>query len=131
MSDPYLHWEGTALSAVEILRRARELVAFGWCQGVDATDADHRAARPWSARACYWSLPGALVAALDAPEDRREGSPAMIAELRLALVGISETMSAWSLEEWNDEPDRTQAEVVEMLTAAHRWCAARTHTGSP
>lgn len=131
MSDTYLHWSETKPSAVEILRRARDLVAFGWCQGVDATDAEHRAARPWSARACYWSLPGALVAALDAPEEGREDSAALITELRLALVGVSETISAWSLQEWNDDSGRTQAEVVEMLTAAHRWCAARSPTGQP
>jgi hypothetical protein len=124
--DSYLHWDASAPSAVEILRRARDLVAFGWCQGVDATDAEHRPAPPWSSRACYWSLLGALAAALDAPQEGNEDSPACIAELRLALVCVSETISAWSLEHWNDEPGRTQAEVVEMLTAAHLRCEART-----
>jgi hypothetical protein len=125
MSDSYLHWDASAPSAIEILRRARDLVAFGWCQGADATDAEHRPAEPWSSRACYWSLLGALAAALDAPREGRADSPALVAELRLALVGVSETISDWSLETWNDEPNRTQSEVVEMLNAARLRCTAR------
>jgi hypothetical protein len=69
-SDSYLHWDASAHSAVEILRRARDLVAFGWCQRVDATDAEHRPTRLWSSRA--------------------------------------------------RDLNRTHAEVVEMLSAAHR-----------
>ena len=42
-SDSDLHWDETVLSAVEILRRAHDLVAFGWCQGADATDAENNA----------------------------------------------------------------------------------------
>jgi hypothetical protein len=124
MPDSYLHWDASTPSAIEILRRARDLVAFGWCQRVDAQDAEHRSVEPWSSRACYWSLLGALAAAMDAPREGHADSPALVAELRLALVAVSETISAWSLQGWNDEPDRTQAEVVEMLTAAHKRCTA-------
>jgi hypothetical protein len=127
-SESYLHWERPRPSADEILRRAHDLVAFGWCQGTDATDADRRPVQPWSSRACYWSLLGALVAALHAPRDGPGENPAPIAELRLALIGVSETISAWSLRGWNDDPARSQAEVVEMLAAARHRCAA--HLGS-
>jgi hypothetical protein len=59
-SSLYLHWEDAELSAAEILRRVRDLIAFGWCQGADATDAAGHPVDPWSAHACHWSLPGAL-----------------------------------------------------------------------
>ena len=126
----YLHWEHSQLSAAEILRRAHDLVAFGWCQQADARDADYRPVRPWTARACYWSLLGALVAALDAPEVTPE-SPQLIAELRLALVAVSETITASSLQDWNDDTERTHAEVMETLAAAHQRCAARLATTDP
>jgi hypothetical protein len=127
----YLHWEHSQPPATEILSRAHDLVSFGWCQGADARDATHLPVQPWSSKACYWSLLGALVAALDAPPDAMPESPELIAELRLALVAVSETMTAWSLEDWNDDTERTQAEVIETLAAARRRCAARLTTTDP
>src|SRR5438874_12877230 len=81
--DSYLHWDDAALAAVESLRRAHDLVAFGWCQGADATDAEHHPVKPWSERACYWSLLGALSAAPGTPQQDMPESTARIAELRL------------------------------------------------
>jgi hypothetical protein len=120
--DPYLHWDDAVLSAVEVLRRTHDLIAFGWCQRADATDAQHHPVEPWSARACRWSLLGALAAALGAPQQDAPESPALITELRLALIAISELIPDWSLQRWNDDPSRTQAAVVEMLAAAHERC---------
>ena len=124
--DSYLHWDDAALAAVEILRRAHDLVAFGWCQGADATDAEHHPVKPWSERACYWSLLGALSAALGTPQQDMPESTARIAELRLALVAISDLVPDWSLQYWNDHPNRTQSGVVQMLAAAHEHCRATT-----
>jgi hypothetical protein len=115
----YLHWDNAELSAVEILRRAHDLIAFGWCQGADARDTDLLPVDPWSARACHWSLLGALVAALGTPEDDSPESPALLSQLHLALLAISELIPDWSLQHWNDNPQRTQAGVVQMLAAAH------------
>ena len=124
-SDGYVHWDETLLSGAEILRRARDLIAFGWCQQADATDANHDPVEPWSARACHWSLLGALAAALGPPCNDTPESPALIAELRLALLAISEQIPDWSLQQWNDHPQRTQAGVAAMLTTAHeQWHAA-------
>jgi len=125
-SDNDLHWDETVLSAVEILRRAHDLVAFGWCQGADATDAEHNPVKPWSARACHWSLPGALAATLGTPRENTPESPAHVAELRLALTAISDLIPDWSLQHWNDHPQRTATSVVEMLTAAREHCRALT-----
>ena len=127
----YLHWGGWEPAAAEILRRAHDLVAFGWCQDVDARDASYRPVQPWSSQACYWSLLGALVAALDAPRGARLESPQLIAELRLALEALSETMTAWSLKDWNDDGGRTQGEVLDTLTAAQRRCLTSHATTDP
>jgi len=123
-SDGYLHWDETLLSAPEILHRAHDLIAFGWCQQADATDANHDPVEPWSARACHWSLLGALAAALGPPRDETPESPALVAELRLALVAISDQIPDWSLQRWNDHPERTQTGVAAMLTTALEDCRA-------
>lgn len=130
-SDCYLHWDDPALFAVEILWRAHDLVAFGWCQGADATDAEHQPVEPWSARACHWSLLGALAAALGPPQQDTPESPALITELRLALVAISDLIPDWSLQHWNDHPNRTQSGVLEMLAAAHEHCSAASAANRP
>jgi hypothetical protein len=119
-SGSYLHWDDVELSAAEILRRAHDLVAFGWCQGADATDAADHPVDPWSAHACHWSLLGALAATLGAPDPHTPETAAVIAELRLALVAISDLIHDWSLQHWNDHPARTQAVVVAMLASAQR-----------
>jgi hypothetical protein len=129
-SDSYLQWDDAQLSAAEILRRAHSLVAFGWCQGTDATDAADQPVEPWSAHACHWSLLGALAAALGAPEHTRE-TPGLIAELRLALVAISEVIPDWSLEQWNDHRARTQAGVIDTLARAQGRIAASAHREQP
>ena len=125
-SGSYLHWETAPRSAVQILRRAHDLVAFGWCQGADATDAHHDPVEPWSARACYWSLLGALAAVLGPPQEDVAESPELIAELRVALVALSDSIPDSSLQRWNDDRERTQAGVVATLATAHQHCGSTT-----
>ena len=124
LTDGYVHWDDTVLSAPEILRRTRDLIAFGWCQQTDATNASHDPVEPWSARACHWSLLGALTAALGSPGKDTPVSPELIAELRLALLAISDQIPDWSLRQWNDHPERTQSGVVATLMRAHEHCRA-------
>jgi hypothetical protein len=114
----YIHWDDADLSAAEVLRRAHDLVAFGWFRGADATDAAGHPVAPWSAHACHWSLLGALVAALGPPNPHTPETPELIAQLRLALVAISDLIPDWSLQHWNDHPARTQAGVVATLASA-------------
>jgi hypothetical protein len=123
----YLHWDDAEISATEILRRARDLIAFGWCQGFDATDAAHHPVDPWSAHACHWSLLGAFAAALGPPDPHTPEKPALIAELRLALIAVSDLIPDWSLQHWNDHPARTQADIVATLANAQRRCSISTH----
>ena len=103
-----LHWDDAPLFAVEILWRAHDPVAFGWCQGADATDANTSpSSHGVHARA------------------------ALLTELHLALVAISDVIPAWTLQHWNDHPKRTQTGVIEMLAAAHEHCRAATVANRP
>jgi hypothetical protein len=126
-SNSYLHWDAAEITAADILRRARDLVAFGWCQAADATDAAGRPVDPWSAHACHWSLLGALAAALGAPNPHIPETHARIAELRLALVAISDLIPDWSLQRWNDHPARAQSDVVATLASAQRRVSISSH----
>jgi hypothetical protein len=77
-SNSHLHWDAAELTAGEILRRAHDLVAFGWCQGADATDAAGHPVELWSVHACHWSLLGALAAALGTPAPDTPEPPELI-----------------------------------------------------
>jgi hypothetical protein len=56
---------------------------------------------------------------------------ALLTELHLALVAISDVIPAWTLQHWNDHPKRTQTGVIEMLAAAHEHCRAATVANRP
>lgn len=103
----------------QILVHARELVEFGWCQGTDARDANGIAVDPWSASAACWSLLGALVAAVDLPAAPTEQT---LGPLRRALAALAEVIDEPLLAAWNDDPVRTQVEVVGTLEAARVVC---------
>lgn len=124
MREIGLHWDAPQPTAGEILRRAHSLVDFGWCQRADATDAMCEPVHPWSVRACRWSLLGALVAAIGIPKAGEAESDAVVAELRVALLAVGEIVSDPSLEQWNDHPTRTQADVLAMLAAARSHLSA-------
>jgi hypothetical protein len=104
----------------EILVRARELVAFGWCQGTDACDEHGGPVRPWSTQATSWSLLGALVAAIDLPS---EPDAVTLRPLRRALAALAEVIEEPLLAVWNDRPGRTQDQVLATLDAARLVCA--------
>lgn len=102
--------------AVDLLRRARELIGSGWTQGADARAADGTPVDPWSEDAAAWSLLGALVAALEESEDRNQGLP--LTELAVALDAVAEFVDDDSLARWNDLPERGVHEVESALAAA-------------
>jgi hypothetical protein len=103
-----------------ILMRARELLAYGWCQGAEARDADGVSTNAWSPLAVQWSLLGALVAAIDLPPDPPS---TYLGPLRRALASLAEVIDEASLARWNDEPERTQDDVVAIVEAAQYVCA--------
>ena len=121
MDPPNLRWLDRFEPGEDgLLGRARELVAYGWCQRTDAEDAEGAGVPPWSERARRWSLLGALVAAVDLPA---EPGPLTLRPLRRALAALAEIIDEPLLAEWNDQPGRTQGEVVRTLDAARSLCA--------
>jgi hypothetical protein len=103
-----------------ILARARQLVAYGWCQGAEARDGDGGSTNAWSPLAVRWSLLGALVAAVDLPPDP---PAAYLGPLRRALAALAEVMDEASLARWNDAPERTRDDVLAIVEAAQYVCA--------
>jgi hypothetical protein len=117
---PNLSWLSRFQPGAEhILVRARELVAYGWCQGADARDQRDGPVPPWSEEARRWSLLGALVAAVDLPA---EPGAVTLGPLRRALAALAEIIEEPLLATWNDDPGRTQEEVVRTLDAARLVC---------
>lgn len=109
-------------SGSEILAKARDLVRSGWCRGADARDRSGAPVDAWSPGARSWSILGAVVAAADLPSDL---GGARLGPLRQALGALAEVIEEPVLMSWNDDPDMTQAEVVQTLEDARRICAAR------
>lgn len=101
--------------ALVLLARAAQRVREGWCQDVDAVDAAGASIDAWSEHAVAWSLPGAVVAALDGPE----GIPAFpLPALATAMSALALLIADHSLSGWNDAPARTQDDVVAILERA-------------
>jgi len=85
----------------------------GWCQGAIARDRRGRAVFARESIAASWSLMGAIVASLDS------STPEWTAYLqRISHVLGAPCVSVRWLVDWNDDPSRTQAEVVAAAAAA-------------
>jgi len=86
---------------------------IGWCRGAAARDCGGRPVFPRQSIAVSWSLPGAIVASLDS------STPEWTAYLRrISQVLGAPCVSVRWLVEWNDDPSRTQADVVAAAAAA-------------
>lgn len=99
------------MDAAGVLEETRKLIEFGWCRGSDARDAVGTAVPPGDPRATEWSLLGALgVVAAQSNVD--------LEELATALAALAGVIADPSLSHWNDEPERSQAAVLETLGRA-------------
>jgi hypothetical protein len=103
----------------DVLMKARALLAepSHWTQGEYARTPAGIGMMPWSDRAVCWDLAGAVyfVAAqdqgrCDVMRAELEGYPAT--QLLRNLAGCE------SLQQWNDDPSRTHAEVLALLDRA-------------
>src|SRR5919197_401212 len=106
---------GGELTADEILRRSRERILDGWCQGADARDERGREVPPWSDEARSWSILGA-VAGTGGADGGLDAVP--VARLGEAVVALGEAAETDSLVRWNDVAGRTQDEVVALFDRA-------------
>lgn len=82
-----------------------EFVAKGWCQKVFAKSRDGWSTHADSPDAIKWCLVGALTAAY--PEANEERS--------LLTYKLIDKLNGLGFAAWNDDPKRTQAEVVALL----------------
>src|SRR5437764_5359573 len=113
---------GMEHGSVELLQRAGDLVRSGWSQHADARTVEGVEVQPWQDAAVSWSLVGALVAVLEEEADHGRDLP--LDDLAAALNELAGLIDADSLTNWNDEPSRTQAEVIATLEAAETAAAA-------
>jgi hypothetical protein len=122
--------QAVALTAAAMVTEAGGLVAWGWCQGAHARDRRGIEVPAWSSEARAWSLLGALLASWHRHEaGALDGNVvAHLAEAE-ALGGatevLGEAVGTASLEQWNDHPQRTSADVLKALDRALRLLEAR------
>ena len=114
-------------TSVELLQRAGVLVRSGWSQHADARTVEGVEVEPWQDAAVAWSLLGALVAALEEQADHGHDLP--LTDLAAALNELAELIDDDSLMHWNDDPSRTQADVIDALEAAETAAAAKLGNG--
>jgi hypothetical protein len=111
------------VTASEILRRGRHLIRQGWCQRADARDAGGKEVLPWSDAARSWSILGSVVGSDGVARGAFGAMP--IVELGEAIVALGEAAGTDSLEAWNDDPGRTQDDVVALFDHALELLPAR------
>ncbi len=101
------------MTVVDVLRRARALVARGWTQQCFARTANGWPADPRSSLAQEWCMFGALEAA---------GADQYFDYSSLKIIGDIDWNDApgrrQAVADWNDVPGRTQAEVLAAFDAA-------------
>jgi hypothetical protein len=102
--------------AVELLRRASDLIRRGWTQHAESRDIAGAAVDPWQPAATCWSLLGALVAALE--DETNDGDDLPLQQLADALDALALFVDSDSLADWTDDPRRTQDDVLGVLGAA-------------
>lgn len=103
--------------AIAVLREARKLLECGWCQGALARNAENEKGLLCDSSACSWCVAGALKAAamaLTGLGDRwvRLGAKDRARRLLRSVIGLK------SITQWNDDRERTQAEVLEAVDRA-------------
>lgn len=100
---------GEIVTTIEVLREARALVAKGWCQNENAFNSEGKMVHARDPSACRWCVNGALMVA----------SGGVIPCQSTAWDRIRDSNRIpLALDEWNDEPERTQAEVVAAFDRA-------------
>lgn len=93
------------------LRAARELVAAGWCQGESALGKRGNIVSIFDDHAVAFCASGACERAASRRDEMTEHSE----RLHFALLAV---IQVDDVAEWNDAPERTQADVVAAFTAA-------------
>ena len=80
-----------------------------WCKIYSARDAKGKSVRASSSKACSWCILGSITRAQAASHSSQWGK---------TIAAVTVVLGNRSIAEWNDAPERTQAEVVAALRAA-------------
>lgn len=91
------------MSRIEAIERALRRIRKGWCQGALARGALGQPVSPSGPLAVQWSLLGSLMA---------EPYSGFVDLLMLINGGKQEVVS---VHDWNNAPERTQADVIRIL----------------
>jgi hypothetical protein len=113
--------ETAELTAAAMLSEARRLVVSGWCQGAHARDEVGVEVSSWSDDARSWSLLGSLLASWHRQDSQDEDVITHLADahaLGKATEVLGQVVGTGSLERWNDEHARNQAEVIDAMERA-------------
>jgi hypothetical protein len=105
-----------ASTALGLLELARDRIARGWTQGAEARDAGGEPTDPWRQNAVAWSLLGTVVASYEEIAHREPDFG--LDQLAVAMHRLAEFVDDDSLARWNDQPERTQDDVLETLEQA-------------
>ena len=97
-----------------ILQAARDLIAKGWTQGAYARDARDAVTPYGGPSACKFCASGAIAHIIG-------GNAAASDEWYRALRVLTETTN-WPIASWNDQPYRTQADVLSAYDRAIASC---------
>lgn len=97
-----------------VLLRAAEILEpeGAWCQQYYAKDAHGNDCMGWDHQAVCWCGVGAIEKAHDELRGQAD-----VMEAAILAVGRVVGLSSWA-SDWNDAPERTQAEVVQALKQA-------------
>ena len=118
--------QAAVYTAAAILSEARGLLLRGWCRCAQARDSNGRAVPAWSENAHSWSLLGALLASWHGQQGAEALSTddtvvANLLDTRAlgdATQALGEVTGTASLEQWNDEPGRSVADVIAAVDLA-------------
>lgn len=106
---------------INALRQIRATVAQGWTKGTNAVDHGGETVYSNSAQAVAWCLLGAIARTTDYTEDtvHDELADELIDAVRAAIdrlpTSTPEVIETRQITTWNDDPERTQDEVLALL----------------
>jgi hypothetical protein len=109
--------------AAAMLSEARGLLLEGWSRGAQARDEVENVVPAWSEEARSWSLLGALLASWyrgngQTPDEDVVAHSLDARALGDATAALGEATGTAALEQWNDEPERTLADVTAAIDRA-------------